>query len=282
MQIGRTRTSQLHVKGDPAVSQKHAVITWAYDRWWIQDVGSSNGTAINGEELEPDDSPTGLRDGDVLTIGTDTTAKVTIVKAAAAAEGPRNGGGAAKKRKPAAKKASVKEKEDAAAAAEEAPKKAPAKRRGRPPKKKPEPEPEPEVEPEESAAAAAEPEPEKPRTTKARAKPAATKPAAPEPEIVATTVAAAAAEEEEEEEDEDDEDNKENAPAAPPLETVEEYVRATCDALVDDVKREIFAVVKRLKDDAEGIKSELRGLVDDPEGLARVAAEAPPAVEATA
>lgn len=46
------QASKMHIKGDPAVSERHAVIAWAADGWTLNDVGSSNGTLVNGERLE--------------------------------------------------------------------------------------------------------------------------------------------------------------------------------------------------------------------------------------
>ena len=46
------QASKLHIKGDPAVSERHGVITWTVDGWELIDVGSSNGTLVNGERLQ--------------------------------------------------------------------------------------------------------------------------------------------------------------------------------------------------------------------------------------
>lgn len=43
----------MHIKGDPAVSERHGAIAWTADGWTLTDVGSSNGTLVNGERLEP-------------------------------------------------------------------------------------------------------------------------------------------------------------------------------------------------------------------------------------
>jgi pSer/pThr/pTyr-binding forkhead associated (FHA) protein len=50
MRVGRTRASKWQVK-DPSVSEKHAEITWHSGRWHIRDLGSSNGTALNGSSV---------------------------------------------------------------------------------------------------------------------------------------------------------------------------------------------------------------------------------------
>jgi pSer/pThr/pTyr-binding forkhead associated (FHA) protein len=46
------QASKMHIKGDPAVSERHGVITWTVEGWTLTDVGSSNGTLVNGERLE--------------------------------------------------------------------------------------------------------------------------------------------------------------------------------------------------------------------------------------
>lgn len=50
MTVGRTRASKFHIR-DPAVSEKHAEISWNGSCWQIRDTGSSNGTALNAREL---------------------------------------------------------------------------------------------------------------------------------------------------------------------------------------------------------------------------------------
>ena len=49
--VGRTRTSKIWIK-DPAVSEKHAELEWAGGVWFLRDVGSSNGTKVNGITLD--------------------------------------------------------------------------------------------------------------------------------------------------------------------------------------------------------------------------------------
>ena len=48
--VGRTSKSKVHIK-DAAVSEKHAVLAWEGGRWVLRDVGSSNGTAVNGKRV---------------------------------------------------------------------------------------------------------------------------------------------------------------------------------------------------------------------------------------
>ena len=96
----------MYVK-DPAVSQKHGAFVWTAGRWTIVDSGSSNGTSVNGAEVEEGADPTPLADGDRVMIGTDTTVVVRIAPSAAkkTQTPPRSeaaeaaGGGGAKRRK---------------------------------------------------------------------------------------------------------------------------------------------------------------------------------------
>ena len=48
--IGRTRASSIQIK-DPAVSEKHGEIAFMQGEWKIRDLGSSNGTFLNGKEI---------------------------------------------------------------------------------------------------------------------------------------------------------------------------------------------------------------------------------------
>lgn len=54
------------------------MISWNGKRWEIVDVGSSNGTVLNGVELDEEGEPMPLADGDTLMIGTDTTTRVKV------------------------------------------------------------------------------------------------------------------------------------------------------------------------------------------------------------
>lgn len=49
--LGRTTKSHFAVK-DPSVSEKHAELAFKEGRWVIRDLGSSNGTKLNGEMVE--------------------------------------------------------------------------------------------------------------------------------------------------------------------------------------------------------------------------------------
>lgn len=123
---------------DPAVSQKHGAITWNGERWQIVDLGSSNGTTVNDDELEEDGEPFSLSDGDVVMIGTDTTVKISITPAP-------SGSNARAKPAKVAKKAAPKPRGRPAKAAKA---KAAPEPEPEPEQPEVEPEPEPEVEPE--------------------------------------------------------------------------------------------------------------------------------------
>jgi hypothetical protein len=63
--IGRTPDHTI-VMSDPTVSADHAVITLRRGHWWIEDLGSTNGTLVNGMLVE---GAVPLNDSDVISIG---------------------------------------------------------------------------------------------------------------------------------------------------------------------------------------------------------------------
>ncbi|KAL2613642.1 hypothetical protein R1flu_025334 [Riccia fluitans] len=65
--IGRYLRNKFPIKSD-TVSSKHAVITHADGRWFIDDCDSSNGTLVNGVKVIPGD-PFELKDGDMVLMG---------------------------------------------------------------------------------------------------------------------------------------------------------------------------------------------------------------------
>jgi hypothetical protein len=65
VQIGRSSRCPVHLP-DATVSKTHAEIVRAGDGWLIRDLGSRNGTRVNGVDAV---EPTAIRDGDLLEIG---------------------------------------------------------------------------------------------------------------------------------------------------------------------------------------------------------------------
>jgi serine/threonine-protein kinase len=49
--LGRSRTCQLRLPGDGTVSRQHCLIELEPDGVWAQDLGSLNGTHVNGEKI---------------------------------------------------------------------------------------------------------------------------------------------------------------------------------------------------------------------------------------
>ena len=70
VRLGRDPDSTIVVRGDAAdvVSTRHAEIRWEGDRWLLTDLGSRNGTYLNGRRLDAS-SPAGLKAGDVIRLG---------------------------------------------------------------------------------------------------------------------------------------------------------------------------------------------------------------------
>lgn len=56
---------------DAGVSRRHAIIATSGDTVTLEDLGSANGTFVNGRRLEPE-RPTAIRNGDELKFGTMT------------------------------------------------------------------------------------------------------------------------------------------------------------------------------------------------------------------
>lgn len=48
---------------DPAISARHARLSYHQGRWWLEDLGSANGTYLNGVLVE---KPTPVADGDEI------------------------------------------------------------------------------------------------------------------------------------------------------------------------------------------------------------------------
>lgn len=72
---------------DPTVSQKHARVEWTGSAYTITDLGSSNGTTVNEEEID-EGEPRVIGHGDVVVVGTDTVVKISVAAAPEEAEAP--------------------------------------------------------------------------------------------------------------------------------------------------------------------------------------------------
>ncbi len=51
LSVGRARSNDIHLD-DPAVSSHHAAILWMAGTAFVQDLGSTNGTLLNGEPVQ--------------------------------------------------------------------------------------------------------------------------------------------------------------------------------------------------------------------------------------
>jgi pSer/pThr/pTyr-binding forkhead associated (FHA) protein len=63
--LGRALGNDLRLD-DPTVSAYHARLSFHHGHWWVEDLHSTNGTALNGERIQ---TATVLVDGDSLQIG---------------------------------------------------------------------------------------------------------------------------------------------------------------------------------------------------------------------
>ena len=66
--IGRSRACEI-VLDDPGVSRRHAELRLAQDAWVLEDLGSTNGSSVNGA---PVDGSRALADGDEIELGSAT------------------------------------------------------------------------------------------------------------------------------------------------------------------------------------------------------------------
>ena len=65
--MGRDLQADLVVL-DATLSNRHATMMRREDAWWLEDLGSTNGTFLNGDRLGPE-TPALLRTGDVVQFG---------------------------------------------------------------------------------------------------------------------------------------------------------------------------------------------------------------------
>ena len=63
--LGRGAANTIVVP-DTFASAEHALISWHSGQWWLEDLGSRNGTRLNGEAVS---APTVLSAGDAILIG---------------------------------------------------------------------------------------------------------------------------------------------------------------------------------------------------------------------
>ncbi len=63
--IGRSEQNDIAI-ADPEVSRRHARITFQNGAFLLEDLGSTNGTFVNGRRLN---TPTPLKDGDIIYLG---------------------------------------------------------------------------------------------------------------------------------------------------------------------------------------------------------------------
>ena len=68
LNIGRAEENHLHLHCDSSVSARHARVVIEGGQYWLEDLGSTNGTFLNGD-LVNRVTELALRDGDVLTLG---------------------------------------------------------------------------------------------------------------------------------------------------------------------------------------------------------------------
>ncbi|MBI4614366.1 MAG: protein kinase [Planctomycetes bacterium] len=86
--VGRSSKAHLPIKNDPGLSRNHCVIELAPPRVVLRDLGSRNGTLLNGRRV--DEAP--LRPGDVIRVG-NTTLRVRFPDAPTEDETEAAGGG---------------------------------------------------------------------------------------------------------------------------------------------------------------------------------------------
>jgi pSer/pThr/pTyr-binding forkhead associated (FHA) protein len=85
--LGRDPASDLPL-ADEAVSARHAMMTFHHGQWWIEDLGSRNGTRLNAQPLE---GATVLAHGDEISCGK-SRIEVNLQLDAGETGMPRSGG----------------------------------------------------------------------------------------------------------------------------------------------------------------------------------------------
>ena len=64
--LGRDPGNALLLPNESGASRKHALLFEKDGAWWVEDLGSSNGTSVNGKELE---QAAQLQEGDIIAVG---------------------------------------------------------------------------------------------------------------------------------------------------------------------------------------------------------------------
>ena len=72
--IGRLENNDI-VLDDPTVTREHAIISYSQGEFWIEDLGSTNGTLVNGTKLT---APRALQDGDQIQVGVNMLLKFSL------------------------------------------------------------------------------------------------------------------------------------------------------------------------------------------------------------
>lgn len=63
--VGRSPSNTIPLP-DTYASGQHTLLTWREGQWWLEDLGSRNGTLLNGTRIN---SPTVISAGDVIGVG---------------------------------------------------------------------------------------------------------------------------------------------------------------------------------------------------------------------
>ncbi len=66
--VGRDESCPIML-ADEVCSRKHGSFVWRESAWWLHDLGSRNGTLVNGQRIS---EPRALEEGDLIRIGKTT------------------------------------------------------------------------------------------------------------------------------------------------------------------------------------------------------------------
>ncbi|MFN3329258.1 MAG: FHA domain-containing protein, partial [Fervidobacterium pennivorans] len=75
--VGRHFNGAEHLQQYKTVSRSHAMFTEQMHEWYIEDLGSTNGTYLNGEKLEPGRKYK-IKNGDMIALSTEVKFTVEI------------------------------------------------------------------------------------------------------------------------------------------------------------------------------------------------------------